>query len=291
MRIELTTPEGKTEIKEENFVEYMQKLDNLLEPGIPVMFQKYTRNGLNGGKGKPTERILFFSEGHLNRAEDLSIEGVFNLQKGKRNLSYVMNNKKDTTSYQIVHSWKKELDNYYLNPVHNTKIKEIVIGDILDEQFPDELRALRFAGEAVYFKLHPFYSNQNYLIKEIGDEGNHGKQETKRERQTHEIACLRASVNLLKEAERELGENKEALMVNQIGWFSQGTKNFGGDKYPIDDGDYLIYHPNSIVAFVKTGKGVGYGETYILPVSEKMDEVVELAFSEDMVKEHYPYGF
>ncbi|MCK4730437.1 MAG: hypothetical protein KAT28_03910 [Candidatus Aenigmarchaeota archaeon] len=295
MGIELITSEGKSEIDGENFIEYMQKLDNLLEPGTPIMLQKYT-NGLNKGRGRPAERILFFSEGNLNRDSngDLNKEGVFNLQEGKKNLSYVMINEKDQTSYQIVYSHKKELDNYNLNPIHNTRINEIIVGDILTEQVPDAMSALRFAGDAVYFDLHPFYSRQNYLIKEIGDQGICGEQETKRERQTHEIACLRASINLLKEAGREIGKYKGALVANQVGWFSDGTKNFGENKYPINAEDYLVHHPtypNKMVAFVKTGKGVRYGETYILPVSKKMDDVVELAFSKDMIKEHYPHGF
>ena len=84
MGIELATSKGKSEINGENFAESMQRLENMLEPGTPVMFQKYRSNNLSMGGGRHAQRLLFFSGGKLSR------EGVFNLQKGKRNFVKIL---------------------------------------------------------------------------------------------------------------------------------------------------------------------------------------------------------
>jgi hypothetical protein len=312
MGIELATSKGKSEINGENFAESMQRLENMLEPGTPVMFQKYRSNNLSMGGGRHAQRLLFFSGGKLSR------EGVFNLQKGKRNFSYVTINEKDSTSYQVVHHWQEALDNHRLsvpkswtmrqynegtfspagpsewNSFHSAGTEEIVVGDILTEKFPDAMHALRFGRDAVYFDLHSFYSMQSYLVTEIGDKGIRGEQESQRETQTHRIACLRACMNLINEAEREIGEYHNSVIAKHVGWFRDGTQRLRDGGHPVDDRDYLVQelsHPSRSVAFVKTGKGIKYGETYILPFSEKMDNIVELAFSEDMVRKHYPHGF
>ena len=86
----------------------------------------------------------------------------------------------------------------------------------------------------------------------------------------------------------------DKLIAKHVGWYREGVKIFRVDGHPVAGDDYLVQelsHPSRRIAFVKTGKGIRYGETYILPFNDSIDRLVEFAFSEGMVKKHYNHGF
>jgi hypothetical protein len=310
MRIKLITKEGESEITKDNFVESMQRLENMLKPGTPVMFQNFSWNDHPWG-AKYIDRILLYSGGKL------SSEGIFNIQKGKRNYVYATISKDDPNSYRFVHQGDELLYNNGLvtpktwtsresnegtfssagtvewTSFHKAGTTQLVIGDILNEQFPNALNELNYVRDAIYFNLDGFYSVQNYLITEIGDIGPRGEKEQQRTDQTHRIACVRACVNLLGEVKREVEQINNPLIVNQTGWYRDGAEPLRKMGLPIDNQDYIVkelQYPGKIVAFIKVGKGIAFGETYILPHREEVEAMVERAFSEEIVARYYPHG-
>ena len=306
MGIEVATPKGKSEITEKNFSESIKTLEDILEPGTPVMLQNYDSSSLRRHSQRhKTTRWFFFSGGRINNS------GHFNLQKGKRNFSCVRMSNDYINRYQIMHlrnkmsdtleisspkGWRTRQYNegtfspagpqeWYSN--HSSGTEKVVVGDTLEEQFPITMNALKFARDAFYFNLHPFYSNPNYLVTEMRDKGIRVERERQPSEQTNRITCLRACINLITEAEKELEVYREPVKARHLGCFRDRP------AHPVEDTDYIIEelaYPGKKIAFVKTGKG-SLGETYILPFSDKNNEILELAFSEDMIKKHYPYGF
>ncbi len=308
--IKLTTILGRTRINKDNFAESMRSLEKILRPGTPIMFQNYHSSSLHFG-GRHAQRILFFSGGRLSK------KGVFNLQKGRRNFCYAQISEKDPAAYDIIIQPDEELNGYNIkvprswtrqqyneetfspagphlfSSLHSEGTEQIIAKDSLARRFPDAMRALRFARDSVYFNLNSFYAVQNHEITEIGDTRPDCEQEKQRSLQTNRIACVRAVMNLLTEATREIEIHLESLVTHQIGWFSCRARSFRAQRYPVDDDDYLIQatsQPYKDVAFVKIGGGMFAGEIYVLPVSRDMDQLVERAFSADMVKKHYPHG-
>lgn len=245
-------------------------------------------------------------------------DGIFNLQKGKRNHSYAIVSDKEPASYQLVRHKHERMDNHKANIPQSWTIKQynegtfssagpsewhsshragtskIVIGKTLEEMFPDALKAIRFASDALYFDLHTFYSMPNYLVTEIGDEVKQSGSEILRTSVSHRLTCLRACMNLLNEANTEIGAYHNPVVANHVGWFHNGMNQLRADGHPVEGRDYLVRelsHPSRNIAFVKTEKSIIFGATYILPFNENVEKIVELAFSESMIKKHYPHGF
>jgi len=212
---------------------------------------------------------------------------------------------------------------------HAKGTRKIIIGDSLLEQFPDAVNALKFARDAQYFRLNGAYSHQNNLIMKNGDNVHNNSynitdlkkefstlpdkivtneeklkylklrkkitiaQENSRDEETHEIACVRAALNLLYEPSRDSTKNNNVLQAIELGLFRNGVEAYQEKGYPVDKKDYIIkeiQHPNRTIAFVKTGKGIAYGDMYILP-AKNMEDIVKAAFSVEHVKKYYPYGF
>ncbi len=306
MGIELVTAEGKTDVTEENFADSMQKLENMLKPGMPVLIRNYTHFNVFS-QPKHAREMLFFYGGELKWQGKR--QGELTVQKGKRNFVVTFVNgaspekyqiarsiyKKPTESFGVPHRWEEEVYNEgtfspagpsIWTTVHRAGTESIVVGDALNDRFPNAIRALRFAGDAVYFKLNGFYSGPN-IITEIGASAT-SEQGEQRDSLTRRMACLNAVMNLLKESERIVDphhDNWRFMEAAQVGWYASTIQDELTAGYPVDKEDYCLG-----VAFVKVEKGIFPGEAYILPAREKMDELVELAFSEEMVRKHYPHG-
>ena len=313
--IELELQDKKIDINGKNYSEVMQTIDNIIEPGTPVLLQNFSWSGMGSGiPGKITKKILFLSGGHL------SSQGVFNLEKGKKHHIYIninininSNNQED---YRIVkchnhgsldqhklkipHSWTRDQHNegtFSPAPPQNWKsshkagTEKLIIGDQLIEQYSDALFSLMFSRDAIKFNLNPFYGQPFYLVteKDINQNG-----EEKRKDIATRGVNLTACMNLIKKANKEINDYWDAITASQIGYFNEGVKRFREQKFPVDEKDYLIKelsHPRRTLGFIKINQGVIRGENYILPLNEKMEELTELAFSDEFVKKFYPYGF
>jgi len=315
MAIKLTISTEVREINEQNFQTSLETIAAQLTPGTPVMLQNYSSSDLGLTRGKHIHNILFISDGYLHP------HGTFSHQKGKRNFAFITSGYKHFQEYQIVHHWQEqlELDNNRLTiphdwtreqynegtfsrsgpelwlSSHSAGTEEIIIGDQLKDRFPEAIDALKFTQDAIHFTLHPFYSHLGYLTTKIGDkstpEGNLKKDA--REREARDLACLKAVVNLIAEANYEQSDRTfNHVHADQLGWYHEGGKYLRAKGVPVNDTDYLvreIMHPQRNLAFVKLSKGMTVGETYILPAS-KMDQIVESAFTEERIKKYYPYG-
>jgi len=285
MAIELITAEGAHKL---DFTELVQTLEALLKPGVPVMLKEYTLSDLWLRGGLHTKTALFISGGHLSK------HGVFDIQKGNRNFSYVSFSGEDSASYKLVRNPNGTLDNYVLSPpetgaapqynegsfsqagparwasFHSSGTSQIVIGDALTEQFPDALHALNFARDAIYFDLPPFYLVQGDLIMQIGDKYFGGLQG---EEQANELICLTACMKLIDKAGRKIEENYSYITMKQVGTLKDGESTLRRRGHPVDDLDYVAQKESlsrELVALIKVGKGSRPGETYIRPASEKM---------------------
>lgn len=315
MAIKLTIGTEQSEINEQNLQTSLETIAAQLTPGTPVMLQNYSSSDLGLTRGKHIHNILFISDGHLHP------HGTFSHQKGKRNFAFITSGYTNFQEYQIVHHWqeKLELDHNRLTiphdwtkeqfnegtfsrsgperwlSSHSAGTEEIIVGEKLLEKFPDAINSLKFAQEAINFKLNPFYSHLSYITTQIGDKsGSTGMaQQSLRERQSCDLACLKAVANLIGEAHQELSEfSFGGLSTDQLGWYREGGKYLRAKGIPVDDKDYHIHeisHPRRNLAYVKVGKGLIFGETYILP-ARNMDKIVESAFTEERIKKHYPYG-
>jgi hypothetical protein len=298
-KIELKTPIGIKEINKDNFAESMQNLRDILLPGMPIMIRQYDQHQLS----IHSETVLFYSGGNL------SDEGIFDIQKGKINFPYLHVDKEKPTSYWVYRQNEKDLDKFKLcipetwtGTTYNENTfsprgpsteltfggsgtEEVVIGKNLSRQFPDAVYALKFVGDAVPFRLDSFYSQeyQSIIEKEkITDE---------QKRRLAKRITLGACMNLIKEAAQEIKTDLiGGIVARQVESYIDGTEGFRKDSYPIDGKDYIIQempHPCRRVAFVKTEN---VGGACILPFNRKMKNIVELAFSEDMIRKYYPYG-
>lgn len=310
MGINLATEKGETTITKENFSDSLGALEQMLEPGMPVIIQNFSWNSLAYGGGRRNQNILFFSGGHVSK------KGVFDLEKGKRNFSCVQVYKNDHESYRVINALSSELTNYTLavpsnwtanqynegtfsrlggvswQSLHSAGTEKIFVGRNLLEQFPEAFRALQFARDAIRFELNPFYSHQNKLIHYEGEKINDEK-EKQRTRETTRIACLRASANLLVRADHELTQEDSFFNVTEIGCSSKDLQRFREKGYPVEKQDCIVYeisHPYRAIAFVKTNNISFVGEVYVLPYNEQSEEIVKLAFSNDFVKKYYPFG-
>lgn len=307
MDMKLITKDGMSQITKENLNVSLKKLELILSKGTPVMFSNYFCADIDNRNR--TQSYLFYSDGNV------SLDGVFNIEKGKRNFSYLVVEEENPNSYQLIHYWQNELQNNKVSFPHVSKqnhynentfsrsgpsswqtyedrgTSQIIVGDILLEKFPEAINALNFAKDAVYFKLNSFYSNQNSLIRSNGDY-KIKNQEGLRDAQTSQIALVRASLNLLNEARKTFNEYS-SIQANQLGEYRDGSvQDFRKIGYPVNLEDYLIQeisHPHRNIALVKTNSVFQSGETYILPF-KGMNRVVGLAFCEEMIKKNYPHG-
>lgn len=274
MVIKLVHPNGETKLTG-NFKEQIETLDTLLEPGMPVLFKDRNINR------------LFFSNGEIKNYQEFSIE------KGKRNYCSLLINCYDSKKYQIANhpesicslDFPKNEDNYFF------------LGKAINEDFSSAINALSFARDAVYFSLPMFYSRPHYLVSDKN------KNESKLDKQTSNFSCLKASMNLLEQVAKKDIEgvdkilNKKTKGTNnhfraiQVGPVREKRQREKG--VPLDSSDFIIGelgYPERVLGFVKVGKGSGWGQTYILPISEKRDALVEKAFSKENIKKFYPYG-
>jgi len=302
-QIELKMPTSIAKIDKDNLAQNIQKIKNVLKPGMPVLIQQYDIHHM---VRENNETALFFSGGNINE------EGVFDIQKGKINFPYASINQIDSNIYKyFIHlNWNSTLTNYKIEiphtwqnktynenthspagpsegiSIHSEGTEEIVIGEFLKQQFPEAVKALKFTGDAVRFSLDSFYSDQCYGIEEKEDTFNKEKQAMIR-KFTH----LRASMNLIKEAAQELEMGSlSSIVARQLKRYQNIEKFFEIDGYPINSEDYLVdetAHPYNRVAFVKTES---VGGIYILPFNKTTEEIVDLAFSSDMIRKHYPHG-
>jgi len=308
MGVILVTGEGEINIDFDNFGEAMQRLENMLDPGTPVMFQ--TSSSSDFMKGGSSESLLFISGGKL------SLDGFFNLQKGKRNFSYGSIDENGQNRFKLINNGGQTLNNCNLTASRNwlvdscgkedlfsgfgdrsffdnIKTNKIVIGDILNEQFPEEMRVLKFGRDSVYFNLHSAYSMQNSLVSSEERERLSDNEKYLIDKEDSKKMCLRACMNLINEAERQIGDYTNLVSARKVNLFVDKVQDLRMRGYPISEEDYFISqlsHPKNGIGFVKTGVGMQYGETYILPFSDKMDSVVEFAFSDENVGKFYPYG-
>jgi hypothetical protein len=289
-------------VTKNSFADDMRMLEERLEPGIPVLVQSFTWNDATLGGNFYVRRKLFFSDGTLE-------EGVFGIQKGKRNvafanlgedpsqhsLHYPVTEAGGTIKVSFPGSWTMPQCNegtfsntgpHYWTSHHSSGTESVVIGRNLTEHYTDALLALQFARDAVRFKLDPFYAMQGYLVTEIGDGGGNQARDQRRT-QGHRLASLRATQMLVREARRELEDRYEAIEIGQLGWWRSGAQPWQESGYPLHDTDYIIVgnNPRKVIGFVK----VDGADTYFLP-KDGCDALVELAFSPEHVKKFYPYG-
>ncbi len=297
MKIKLMTGAGEESIDEEN----MEKIGEYIESGTPVMLQQTSRSNSWLCRTEESRKILFISDGTLRK------DGYFSINGGRKNFCYAIIGM-DNRRYQIVNNGEALLKEK-ITPPETWEIQEdpnsppseynisrrregtelIVIGDILAEQFPDAMYALEFAGDAVYFRLDPFYSMQDTVILET-DGIIYGRQ-TQREIDSVRRNCVGASMNLIEEALKHLKKHNGKLKAREIGAEYNIDMIREYQTYPVCEGDYLILDGKGVeIALLKTGKGEIPDETYILPCSDEMDDIIDLAFSGEMIERHYPHG-
>lgn len=310
MPISVKTSRGEGSVDEGSFRGFLRDISRKLKSGMPVMFLNYSQNNICG-RNRYAQRYLFFSDG------ELSSDGVFGVEQGNRNFNYLTINENNPDSYQLVKHWKGQLDNHPISVPRNWTVnqyneetfspaggsswisnhsggtEEVIVGKWLEKKFPSAITALRFARDAVFFHLPQVYSMQNYLITETGDKDTRNENEGQRTKQTSRVACVRACLNLLNEAERELEGYHGGLVARQAGWYNGGAKEIRDRLgYPVDDSDFVvgqISHPSKTLAFVKCEGVFQYGDIYILP-TKKNQGLVEHAFSKKKVKRFYPHG-
>ncbi len=306
--ITLVTPERQSEINAHNYADSLQDLNNMLAPGTPVMFQRHNEHG--------SRKLLLLSGGGLSQ------DGTFDVQKGKRNYVYASINEDDSDVYKISRLNDGKLAHYRLEVPHSRRgedesdhsfspedpgavasFHEVVMGNKVIREFPDVINALQFAGDAVHFKLDQFYSRPLYLTFEKGD----AEANWQREKRAHNDACLGAVLNLMREAVEIDIRKKDAaatsyaqvstetygpISATQLDLYKDQGEEFSGCGLPVDLKDYLLQvSTKKKLAFVKVGKGDGFGETYVLPAEDELNELVGFAFSDDFVKKFYPLAF
>ncbi len=273
------------------------------------MFQRYN---------KPDSRKLLLLSGG-----GLSQDGTFDVQKGKRNYVYASMGENDSDTYRIAKLKDETLMHYRLEvPPRGSKEQQkdsflsdavtsshgagstmVVVGDKVVEDFPGVINALQFARDAVYFELDQFYSRSYYLVFEKGG----AEANRQREMQVHDDTCLGVVLNLIREAIEVDNNQKDAMAksyaqvnIEMYGPISATQLDFNkglGDDlrergFPVDPKDYIVrVNSRKDLAFVKVGKGDGFGQTYILPAKDELSDLIESAFSGDFVKQFYPYGF
>ena len=303
---EVEITDGKNENSGNDYSEYISSINKNLESDMPVLFTetherpRAQRRALGSRTDKYSKnRLLFLSD------ENLSYGGVFKLQPKTRNNCYLM---LDCENYTIVNQDSDKLGNDKLsvpikwtmehiceyssstyssgikwNSLTDKGIEEIIVGDILNKQYFEAINSLKFARDAVYFKLGVSYFDSISRVNQI-DESKTKLYEAKK------LTCLNAAMSLLDEAKKEqhiLGNHN--VQATQIGCYSTGAQSFQNNGRPVGDTDYLIHRGGKRFAIVKIGGGPNVREMYILPYKGE-ESLVECAFSNDMIKKHYPDG-
>jgi hypothetical protein len=281
-------------LTKENFSEKIKQLEELLVPGTPVMFHTYHKTDIGIGKTY-NNRLLFFSGGTLDS------KGRFNVQKGKRNFCYVDLSELDPTCYRIVRqtdeslynklephrSWEQQHYNentfsragpstWMTFPSKGTT--EILIGDLVEEKYPEAIKALKFARDAVYFELPYFY--ESICPVSSTDEERHT---------TRKIMRLNITANLLEEAHEEIRKKITKNCRNSLTIWETGEIRAAHTNRPLLKEDYIVLeslHPSRVLAYIKVK---GCNGAYILP-AKKFAKVVEYAFSKENIGKFYPYG-
>jgi len=285
-------------ITREQFSTLPKRLTPVLGPGELVSVSL-------PGDGEYAQHVLFFSDGRL------SDEGTFTVQRGKRNFSYVLVSQRNPCRYYLVTQERPELENFGTavplvgyNPLdgvsplemRNDKlIERVVVGDELAEEFPEAVDALRFARDAAHFNVPTYFEKQFSGLARNSEYAQQQRPQL-REMQTCRMSCLRASLGLLDKAYVELnGEDGKAMSGSAFmnaPWTHWGEIKDMVEEHPISTRDSMVFRRDGssrdALAFVKTGEGIVHGETYILPYTDAMEQVVDLAVSPAMIDKHYP---
>lgn len=302
-----------SEHTESAFLESMKKLEELLKPDTPVMVEKRTWE--DNKTGDSVTKTLLFSDGKLHPENKLMPR---NLGRN-RVFAQIYGENNQSEDYRLVSCWLPEQDAAVLFPsrswraleendgtfspsgytswtsFHSARISQVMLGDKAREAFPKTLDAIKFAETSHHFTLHGFYSMPRYLVRLIGKKDEDSR---KRDSEASKLACVSAVRVLVEQAGKtkwkKLGLERpyDTLHIDQIGWWKTGVENARKQSYPVEDEDFLIYelsHPSRRVCFVKTGRGCGYGDTYVLPCKESSG-VVDFALSDKFVKEYFPFG-
>jgi hypothetical protein len=255
-------------------------LSSTLEPNTPVLI----RNSSWIRKGHREEKkseVLFFSDGTITSDFKFGILG------GLRNSTYleidndarkVIGTSSDTLDKFIVpYANFRRAENIGIPGVRNSLIVEkgagtssIVLGAEPLNLFPEEYRAIKFAGNAIYID-----TNKLKLKSQVQSENL-----TNDER---ESICIDAVLNLIENAgdfflSGESDENSRKLNAFKISSLKNNSKNVC-DRFDSHPEDYIIRKSGDCdmwLGIMKLDKRY-YGDVLVLPIN-KFDKILETAF-------------
>lgn len=305
MGIKIITAGEEFEITPENVSETRPRLEALLVPETPVMVEHHEFRGHGGfGGGLRVRRHLLFAK----KADKKLVPRV-----GLRGSAYAVagGRENEFAQYQLVRCWAENQEATELEmpwsgtqeqhgcsdrggsswvSFHSGGTERILLGAITEEKYADALNAIKFVEGGYKFQLPSFYAMPGYCVSEAGlsREENDAKHNS-----AANLVALTAAMDLLKVAARETDIRNTELAAYQ---FSDGARNLASSRgrgYPVVAGDFFIrelMHPSRLVGFVKVGKGVQYGDTFLYP-AKGAEELFETALSDKIVKRCYPMGF
>ena len=171
------------QITKDNVDHLLPSLEQLIQPGKPIMVEQVERRNLS----KTTTKHLFYSDGTFKDKKFVS-------KKGKKQSVYatcdcelnLFNN------YNLVACWQEnqEVTKLVMPWSHKgTEIREntfspagpslestfssggtktIILGDDVYDLFPDTLNSIKFAEGSYKFNLDPFYSSPGNCVDQAG---------------------------------------------------------------------------------------------------------------------------
>jgi hypothetical protein len=163
---------------------------------------------------------------------------------------------------------------------------EIVIGDSIRKDFPQAVGELEFARDAVQFELSSKYVSSDRILLS----GDIRTKKDARVQQFQRVTCVLAVKNLLEQAlkatDPSFNPRSDFVDIAEFAYWEKASMDAWRKKYPkihLNDTDFTIHRvKGDFLAFLK----IKNYQTYILPVDT--NALVDLAFSEEMVKKIYP---
>jgi hypothetical protein len=248
-----------------------ENIESVLTRGMPVLL---TNHHSLTGCFNHNSNILFFSDGTFENNALGILKGkknyVFaNLSKknGQFNGDYDISYFSNGTHLKMTNSFYKEHNFVYddaYGRMHCSSSLEFMSGNVniesdLSEKFETVLTALRFAGDAIYFKLPLFYfTGTESVLHAVSD-------------------LINESINDSKVLKTKLFCDYKILKDSDINKY---------EDYDLIPGDYVFYEKGPI-ALVK----ICHNEAYIIPYeknySGELVEFIENAFNLDFVKKKF----
>jgi hypothetical protein len=281
-QIDIITDREKVSFRKHELDDAFREISNSIKPNVPILIKN--RSWIRQGHRKEENTdIMFFSDGTINKDFKFGILG------GKRNNAYleigvdsqkIVGTEFDTIDKFIVPYNFRRAENIGIPGVRTSLIAEkgagttsVIIGEELLKSFPEEYRAIKFAGNAIYFDSNKLQLKSRLeKVEHAGDEAS-------------ESISIDNVLKLIANAENTIYKSElSTFKVSTLNAYSKILCNMHNSA----PDDYIIKKAGDVEMWLGIMKidRTDFGNILVLPINQS-DGIIEKAFSLNNIDKNY----